>query len=74
MDAVARRGKPVAVDLVVDVLVGDNRSTVVFISRHKRVTQVLGLCWITRKKGGELVGVRCFVKDITLSLKKSRHD
>lgn len=51
VDAVARRGQPVAIDLIVDVFVGDNRSSVVvFVPRRKGVAQVLRLCWITRKK------------------------
>lgn len=48
MDAVAGRGHPVAVDLVVDVLVGDDGSSIVFISGRKGVAEVLRLCWITR--------------------------
>lgn len=33
MDAVARRGQPVAIDLIVDVFVGDGQSSSVFVSR-----------------------------------------
>lgn len=57
MNAVARRGQPVAIDLV-DVFVGDNWSSIVFVSRHKRVAQVPGLCGIRRRKkqkGGEVM-------------------
>lgn len=43
MDAVAGRGQPVAVDLV-QVLVGNDRPSVVFVSRCKGVTQVPRLC------------------------------
>lgn len=50
VDAVAGRGQPVAIYLIVDVFVG---SSVVLVSRCKGITQILCLCWITRVNGGD---------------------
>lgn len=55
MDAVARGRHPVAIDLVVNIFIRDNETSIVFLPRHKRVTQVSNLCWFTRENCGEFV-------------------